>query len=62
MDEPTSYRLPPIPLVSGDSLVRDDGATEQIAAVQVVVTGVSGTRRTIDLRPELGGWWPPDDA
>lgn len=58
--EPTSpLTFPPIPLVSGETVAAEDGASHRVARVEILVTCEDGSERRIPLEPRFGGWWAP---
>ncbi len=57
MPDGDAFRLPPVPLASGDRLADPDGRT--VVGVELVVTTEDGGRTRIPLRAEHGAWWAP---
>lgn len=54
------FRVPPVPLVTGNVTTNARGAVVRIATVTLTVTAEDGTTHNIDLVNLHGGWWPPD--
>jgi hypothetical protein len=52
-----TFRVPPVPLASGDRLGAPDGPL--VTRVELLVTTADGGTTRIPLRAQHGAWWPP---
>lgn len=52
----------PVPFLTGNALITDDGAEHTVATVTVTITAEDGTEKTMTLENRFGGWWAPNDA